>query len=182
MHTYSYPALISKFPEWMQWIEEKGKTIYVVRDVRDVLCSFYIYARSFQPSARVELDCFLRQPYCGHKNRPAYWSEITNRWMSKPGVMILQYENILKDTARSIQQIGDFIQETPLMHSPLLPKKVRNIWQFRWQRLVSTNPECSAVLGSPRGDRLNWREVLSEKDLEFIEQEAGETMRRLGYV
>ena len=181
-HTYSYSALKDRYPQWMDWMETKGKFIFVMRDVREVLSSYYVYAQSFERNANVPMGEFIRQSYCGRKNRVAYWDEMIRHWSSKPNVLMLDYGKIVRDTRGAVQTIGEFIGEAPLYKEPLLPKKLDSIWQFRWDRLMSICPESTAILGSKSGAKVSWKKELVSTDLDFIKENAGEAMQKYNFL
>ena len=162
----------------MEWIERRGKVIFVRRHVYDVLSSYYVYAQSFEPNANVPIAQFIRQNYCGRENRVAYWREVVEYWSSMPNVLTIDYDKIVKDTKLAIRQIGEFVQEEPLYDYPLLPKKVESIWKFRWNRLASIRPESTSILGNRSGATINWRTEFTEDDKVFIAGNAGDTLKK----
>jgi hypothetical protein len=171
LHTYSWKLLHEKYPEWMRWIDERGKIIYVNRDVRAVLASFYSYARTFSKTADVPITEFIRQSFCGRRSRPVYWQEMQEHWGRKDGILQLDFDEVVKNTEETLNKTGQFLNLTPRMIKPLLPEKMTSLTKFRWQRMTAFRPESTAILGDAPAVSLKWQEVFSEDDLKFIEEE-----------
>ena len=171
LHTYSWDILHEKFPVWMKWIDDRGQIIYVYRDVKSVLTSFYSYAKTFGPEAKAPISEFIRQSFCGRKNRPAYWQEMQDLWNKKKEILRLDFDIIINETESELTKIGRYLNLNPTMKQPLLPKKVLSLTNYRLHRLFSFRPESTAILGVYNKDSLRWQSVFNENDLHFIEEE-----------
>ncbi len=167
----------------MEWLEAEADIFYVYRDVRSVMPSNHIYMQSFYPPARTDISAFIRQPFATGPNRIRYWADEVNEWAAKPGVTVLQFEQVVKKTEKALKKIAGATGMAPAFREPLLPRKVENRWQSRLIRFTSIRPETTAIVSYYNGQRPGkWQEVFSPEDLAFIEEEAGDTMRKLGYL
>lgn len=176
---------------WIDWIEQNPTVIYVYRDGRDVLASMHLYMQSFDASTRVPFSQFIRQrDRFGHEHlgqgsepsRPGAWSRHVRRGLSQPHVLALSYESIVAETEHAILRLGQALGEEPEFAQPLLPRKLRSIWQMRWHRCFSRSPESTAILGTHRrAEGRGWHPQMSEADRRFFHAEAGEMLAQLGY-
>ncbi len=182
MHTYSYSTIKENYSDWIEWIEKKGRIIYVTRDPRSMILSYYEYAQNFEARARVNFSEFIKQPFCGYSNRFLYWANINRIWTQKEDVLTIKFEEIIKNPHYIISRIGEFIGEECLFKTDPLPKKINNIWQFRLMR-IQISPENTSILGTKKMKKQHdWRKEINEPDLEFIRKNAGAEMNRIGYM
>ncbi|MBI1369309.1 MAG: hypothetical protein GC162_11735 [Planctomycetes bacterium] len=166
---------------WLDWLRERSTLLYVTRDGRDVMCSLHLYMQSFDARARVDMSTFLRTEFRGMS--PAkYWAHHVALWRAIPGVHVQQFESITKKTPEALTALGEALGLTPRNVQPLLPAKGGGTWQMRLERMFSTRPGSSAILGRYQGKSpLKWREAMSEADRALFCEQAGRTLIELGY-
>jgi hypothetical protein len=156
--------------------------IYVVRDVRDVMCSAHVWKQEYEPTARCSLSKFIRQDV-GGRNRVEAWVDHVENWISIPKTHVLQFEHITSCPESTIDQLADWVQLDPLKVQPYLPDK--NEWGGRWAdywRRLTRDFESTAITGRYKGkDPQDWGEVFTKEDRKFIEQEAGDLIKKMGY-
>lgn len=169
MHTYGWPSIAKNYPHWMQWIREKGKLIYVARDIHSVMPSMHLYEQSFNPQARCAIKDFIRQPYLGKATRIHYWNDQILTWFNKPEFLSLRFEDILQMPAQTCEKIAQHTGLKEELKTPLLPPKVTSIWHARLQRIFSTNPNSTAIVCNYKGQKTRpWQDVFDSEDLDFI--------------
>ncbi len=151
----------------MKWIKEFGKIIFVYREVDSVMKSFYSYAQTFSHAADVPITDFIRQEYCGRRSRPAYWAEMIKEWTNKNDVLSLHYNDLIEYPERALNRMDRFLDIKPLFKSPILPKPPKSLNHYRLERIFSTNPQSTAILGSGNSEKPR----LSEQDIKFIRSE-----------
>jgi hypothetical protein len=170
--------------ELLHWLNEEADFLYLVRDGRRVMTSLHLYEQSFNESARVNFSEFIRLPSIDNQdyNNVKWWANHVEAWMQKPNVKVLKYEDIVKETHQTLDILGDYLKMKPLYQMPLLPQRVDNIWQGRWNRLLKTVPESTAIIGYFKGQKTpKWQEAFQEEDYKFFLKEAEKTMRSLDY-
>lgn len=85
---------------------DDGKAIYVVRDGRSSVVSYYHYNRNFFPGWAVSLrDVVLGDCMFGS------WSDHIEAWAPKtrPKTLLLRYEDLVHDPRHAIEVVSDFI-------------------------------------------------------------------------
>ncbi|OZV69232.1 sulfotransferase domain-containing protein [Winogradskyella aurantia] len=181
-HCYSEGLLKIKFPDWMHYLS-KCKSIYIYRNLYDVLCSTYIYMQSFENAGKgVSLSAFIRQPFANSPNRVHFWLNEVQHQRSRTSNLMLSYEDIIDNTESVLDQLDVFLSLKSIRYVPLLPPKTYNKWKIRWQRLFSSYPNNTAILASHNGiTKLNSDTAFSKQDLNFINDMAGSTLTDLGY-
>ncbi len=160
-----------------------GRTVYVYRDGRDVLCSAHVWLQIADPSARVTLAEFLRQPDAATGlNRVSTWAEHVRAWRARPGVLAVAYEDVLAEPRAAIERIGEHLGLSPRLVEPYLPKRFRGRWHRLWERATRVHPQTTAVLGRFRGrEPAKWRQAFGADDRAFFQEHAGDLLRELGY-
>lgn len=183
--THSQPALDRFAGENLAFAKSllrESDIIYVVRDVRDVMCSAHIWKQEYDPSARCTLSEFIHQDIEG-KNRVEAWVEHVEEWTSVHKTHVLQFEDIVSSPESTIDHLADWLQLDPLKVKPYLPDKNEHNgrWADYWRRLTR-DFESTAITGRYNGkDPQDWEEAFIREDRKFIEQEAGDLLRKMEY-
>lgn len=183
--THALPGFDAWRPQFAAFVDEmlrEADIYYIHRDGRDVLASLHTYMQFFHPEARCPLGQFIRQEIDG-VNHVQAWADHVRAWIDQPAVRVLRFEDIVQDTAAVLKRIGSELGLKPRMVEPLLPRRLRNIWESRLLRFVSTCPEPSTILsdGYNRRTKVDWRTALSRDDRAFVHEQAGDVLVRLGY-
>lgn len=185
LKTHTDPTLAHLKPQYSDlrdWIHHNAQTIYVVRDGRSVLCSLHLFMQSFAPETRCSLSDFLRQDVNG-QSRIKIWVEHVRGWMKKPDVHVLKFEDLIRTSKDTIFHLGQALDMAPRDVQPLLPRSPKTIWQGRWARMTSWQPESTAIIGYYGGQKTKkWKHSFSMSDRAFFHQEAGDLLMELGYV
>ncbi len=172
---------LSQNSEFVQSLWSKSKPIYMVRDGRDVLCSAHLWMQEFKPATRCPIAEFIRQEEHG-MNRVEIWSSHVNAWLNQNKVLVIKYEDVIKQTAQVINQISAHLGLSPVYRQPLLPKRFKGKWHRRFERLVAIQPETTAVLGRFDGKKpLKWQQAFTEVDKRFFDHYSGNLLTKLGY-
>lgn len=183
--THSMPG----FDEWQgesrQFVDElmrDADIYYVYRDGRDVIASLHLYMQYFHPQARCSLGEFIRQDLNG-VNFVHGWAEHVRAWLQVPGIRPVKFEDIMRNTRAVLIRLGEEMNIKPALVEPLLPRRLRNIWESRWLRFTSRCPEPSTILGDGynRKQKAKWKTELSPSDRRFFHEQAGDALIQLGY-
>lgn len=176
--TPGYPGVPEPHASFVRELSGRSKTIYVRRDGKKVMCSMWTWRRVFDPAARVPFAEFIRQTDGQGRSRPRVWAEHVAAWRAEPGVLVIEFDRIVKDTRAVLDEIGAFIGETPEIVDPPLPRSNTTRMQSYLARLTgnltSTNQHAA-------GDRPPKPEdVFSDDDTAFFEQETAAAAHAAG--
>jgi hypothetical protein len=163
--------------DWVEWLDNRATVFYVYRDGRDVLCSYQLFRRSFDPEARGPVGDFLRGTEDG-TNRVRRWADHVRAWHEQPDVHLVQFEALLDDPASVLGRMGTIIGEEPEGRTPALPEPFSSIWASRGARLFAMQPESTAIINEAKK---NWEEAFTAADRAFFQKEAGDLLLDHGY-
>ncbi len=163
---------------WFETLARKAAMLYVYRDGRDVMTSYYQYRRGFDAEAMCSMSEFLRQEDHG-MSRVKYWAHHVRSWCAVPGVTKVGTEALLKDTEATLKRLGTALGMEPLYQQPLLPRPLKSVWYSRRARFFGVRPESSAIVA--RGEKVKWRQCFTPEDRRFFHDEAGDLLIELGY-
>lgn len=178
-----FAELRSSFPHWADWIEREGRRVYVYRDGREVMVSLYLGRNGMVPDAEdVTFSQFLRMSYLGSVP-PRAWAEHVEAWFASPGVIRLNYRDLICDTRGQLDRLSDSLKLTPDYRDPLLPPPIRNRWHSRWIRLTRMRPASTALVpGRVRAvTSPKWWTVFSADDRRWFHEHAGHALIAAGF-
>ncbi len=170
------------------------KVIYIVRDPRDVVLSFYNFQRK---KRQVTDDCAIEQyvdDFVGGKLNSASWgtwAENVASWVSTRGksdhFLLLRYEDMLQDPARELERIADFLLLASTRAT--LERAVANCSSERMREMekkqenqwIATRGHRKDIpfIGAAKAG--NWERSLPMPAIQRIESAWGELMNSLGY-
>jgi estrone sulfotransferase len=104
-----YPRVIKSH---FAYTEQYKRVIYIARDPRDVCLSYYQYVRQ-RNNYRHSLDRFIEE-VCNGDIFPGTWHHHVMSWVfsgnhSKKDFLLIRYEDLKKDTCRTIGTISTFL-------------------------------------------------------------------------
>jgi len=177
----NFSYLQSEKSSWITWLKQEADIYYVLRDGRNVICSLHLFMQSYDPTTRCSLSEFMRQKV-GGVSRVKNWANHLQRWLNEPQVKVLKFEDIIKNTHSTIENLGQDLQLKSMNQQPLLPKRIKSLWHGRWTRLTKTRSESTAIIGYYQGKKVQkWQKVFTPEDRHFFNSEAGTILRNLGY-
>lgn len=179
------------FEALVDWARTRGQLIYCIRDCRAVMASMYLYMQSYEPRARVPAAEFLRQtdpqpefmrPEHSALSRPAQWARHVEDWRTQAGVLVVRYEDVLRQPRETLEALSAHLGEKPIWREPLLPPKSEWSLASRIRQRLLVRPIHTAIVSPPlRGADGQRRDVLGPEEKAYIWSQAGETMRTCGY-
>lgn len=163
------------------------RVIYLMRDGRDVLVSFYYYFK--------KMDGFndtLYEFLCGAARKVKFgeWDEHVNSWIyqnhSLSNLCLVRYEDILCDPFREVGKLVHFIGLHPTAEQI---RKAIEKSSFDKMKQIEEKKGLGPILdkGDPqirfirKGGSSNWREYLGEKEKALIKERYGNALIRAGY-
>ncbi|GJQ87477.1 hypothetical protein Trydic_g19237 [Trypoxylus dichotomus] len=90
---------------------KKPKIIYVIRDVKDVVVSWFHHAKVFKETA-TDLHEFFKLFLTDNYKYSPYWGNILSFWNNRhlPNILILQYEDMIRDLPSVIHKTASFLE------------------------------------------------------------------------
>ena len=167
----------------------RGRTLYVVRDVRDVLLSEYrqgIRSGWFDGSLDGFVDLFLNglvDPFGSWPNHVRYWLDPPARRPFDP--LLVKYEELRGSPADTLGRILSYLgaeRSTEAIERAVSGNSIERMRQKEDRadshHFVKRDPTSHFV---GKGLVGGWREELSREQLARIERGAGDVMKVLGY-
>jgi hypothetical protein len=136
--------------------QDGSKAIYIVRNGIDATASFHDHG-----DRRIPIETLI----CGRPGLPM-WCEHIAWWTprSRPGTMMLKYEDVVSDTGRTVDALANFLGVAPVARS------------------IPTRDDLAAVDGKwVRSASAPGRTRLSLSQVDHFWQLNGGTMREYGY-
>ena len=192
--TGDHPLLVKSHdrPEIVEAIYPAAKRIYLLRDGRDALISYYFFEKALMKSPEkktvlavgrqrqdrsaitsndVRFDpeeyvAFLRQ-------HGRAWAQHAQSWMAVPGIFALRYEALKEDFEREITRIASFVDLPPLCTM----QELREEYVEHAKSLLRGDNRAfhrKGVVG-------DWRNYCDGNIREILKSEIGDTLIALNY-
>lgn len=159
------------------------RVVYLVRDGRDAMVSYFHYLEGTQ---KRKID-FLKLITTGAELFPGKWHEHVEAWMANPHgseMMIVKYENLISDP---LPQLEKFCQFAGLERERSFIEQVIEASDFQSLR----KKEAAMGMGRPdwpagksffrRGKAGSYRDEMPEEVQRAFEKEAGKSLARFDY-
>jgi hypothetical protein len=159
------------------------RVIYVLRDPRDVMLSYWHYKRFLSKDFSLSLGQYLQSD----DHWPCQWDEHVASWLmprSHPALLVVKYEQIHAQTADVLRGVLDFAG----MKCPV-DALARAVEAARFHRMRAAE-EKFGVHGKAgdqnerfmrKGRSGSWRDEMSREDVRILEEKYGPIMRQVGY-
>ncbi|MEP5508764.1 MAG: sulfotransferase domain-containing protein [Erythrobacter sp.] len=190
--TLEFPDRLAQMSEGMRFFKSHlpyapyfldGKVIYVVRDGRDVLISYFDYYRHIK-NYDGSLDDFIEKATKGWM-RYGTWHENVGRWImhrDHPNMLLFKFEDMRVDGFATARQVADFAgikasdQQIEQALEASSVEKVHSTMRS-WNSASGTGFSG----GASQGGRKTWRDRLTSKQNKAFVDRAGEVLEQLGY-
>ena len=142
---------------------DASPAIYIVRDGRAAVVSYFRYLRDVRNRADVE----LRDVIEGRDVYFSSWSGSLREWnpQARPNTLLLHYEDIVDDAETAIERIGEFIGLSPV-----------SAWENEFEKMRMLYPEFFRA-----GSNKKNIAALEGADLELFWLLHGDMMRSMHY-
>jgi hypothetical protein len=169
------------------------KIVYIVRDPRDVLISYY----EFQLKRRVISEDISLEEFVPRfmeseiEPKTGSWRDHVVSWTATRGgqknFLLLRYEDMLADTQKESTKIASFlgldssperIARAVALSSADRMRKLEKEQSRQWKETKKTRQDKPFVRKAASG---GWKAILSEKSVVQIESAWGDVMRSAGY-
>ena len=180
------------------------KTIYIVRDPRDVALSYYQFSRKYgQIDEKVSLENFVDDFVCGRLISADYgtWGENVGSWMYARGhslsFLLVRYEDMRQNPTTELTRISTFmgIRPDPVRLQKAVElsdadhmRKLEELQDDQWQKTLGyvarreykkKKRKDIPFIGWAKAG--GWRNSLPESCVHQIESAWGELMTTVGY-
>jgi hypothetical protein len=170
------------------------KVVYIVRDPRDVVLSYYDFSRKYRqiedgyPLERYVKDCIEGRLISSGWGT---WAENVASWVyargARPGFLLLRYEDMKRRTEDELQRIAQFfnIELTPERAAQVIDRssadRMRELEKTEGKDWVSTKDKRSDIPFVRTATAGGWKTKLPPEAVADIEAAWGNIMVQLGY-
>jgi hypothetical protein len=172
------------------------RTIYIVRDPRDVAVSFYYYNLKVRvlPDGYPMDDFvkrFVARNTIEYQNRVGSWEENVMSWVrmrqGKSNFCLVRYEDLLSDPATELKKVSPMlnIEPTPERIERAIrlssASHMRTLEKTQWNKWAATKDTRQDIPFVREAKSGGWESKLSEASVRTIEEAWGPSMQELGY-
>lgn len=170
------------------------KTIYIVRDPRDVALSYYDFQRKYRQiedgyPLKQYVDDFVHGRLISRDW--GTWAENVASWIStranQHGFLLLRYEDMMHDTVKELARVADFlgIEPTPDRLRQAIERssadRMRALEKAEENQWVATRKHRKDIPFVRVAKSGGWRQSLPESCAQKIEDAWGDVMMKVGY-
>ena len=173
-----------------QSLYPKKKSLYIYRDGRDVLLSFYFYTKAFSLKEHTVFERIGKEQVLAARTAKAVhfeaeefaeflrknaaeWASHVKAWLKADDILILKYEDLHYDFSEKLMKIADYLDIEPVVDVAEVKKEY--VDEFR-RFLSGDNRQFfrKGVIG-------DWRNYFEQEHFRIFSQLAGELSAKLGY-
>jgi hypothetical protein len=162
---------------------ECPRAIYLLRDGRDVMVSFYFHHKKFHAFAGTFLD-FLRSDV-----RTAEWDEHVASWLfenpPRDGICVVRYEELLTDTFSGIKMMIEFsgLQSSDEQLRRAIERSTFDKMKAAEEKkgLGYTQTGDATIAFVRKGESGNWREYFGDAEKKIFKERYGEVLIKADY-
>jgi len=171
-----------------------GKTIYIVRDPRDVVLSNYDFQRKYrQIEDGYPLDRYVDDFLCGRLVSADWgtWRENVASWVYTRGqgkdFLLVRYEDLLDDTVSELGRIARFLgadaSDSNLRRAVELSsaERMRKLEKQEEDKWIATKNRRKDIPFVGKAKSGNWKANLPPECVQQMESAWGDVMNYLGY-
>src|SRR5208282_2845378 len=170
------------------------RVIYVVRDPRDVVLSYYDFSRKYRHfEDSYPLESYIGDFVNGRLNSTDWgtWGENVASWVfargARPGFLLLRYEDLKAGPAQELTKLANFfgIAATPELLQAACDRssadRMREMEKTQGKDWVSTKNKRDDIPFIRAAVAGGWKSKLRQESVEEIEAAWGNIMTQLGY-
>ncbi len=169
------------------------KIIYVIRDPRDVMVSYYHHEKHFartvlkrqtefrfddELSVNDELSAYIKYRFETKSFPYLNWSEHVKKALNDPRILFIKYEELLTDPSAQMAKAIDFLK-LKINQKRIASIVSHHAFEKEKRRLKEDRQEYSIHLR--KGVSGEWKEIFNKEMLEYIYAHGGEQMRIFEY-
>ncbi len=162
---------------------EYKQVVYLLRDGRDVMVSYFHHLKALQNK---EIN-FLKMVQNGKEFFPCKWHQHVKTWLSNPfdaQMIIIRYEDLIRDTLKELNRFCKFIEvevDKFQLQQAILQCSFENMRE-KEENQGWDNPSWPKDKSFVRRGQVgSYRDEMPSDALEVFMKEAGETLIECGY-
>jgi hypothetical protein len=157
--------------------------VYILRDPRDVMLSYWHYQRFLKPGYDRSLSQFLRD----ETHWPCNWDQHVASWLlpkRHPNLLVLRYEDLHADAAGTLRAV---LKQAGLARTEAQIAAAVEASRFDRMRAAEEQYGVHGKAGDERerfvrkGKIGSWQEEMGPAELRILEDRHGEVMLSVGY-
>jgi hypothetical protein len=162
---------------------EYKRVVYLIRDGRDVMVSFYHY----EQATKAKGTDLLEMVQAGPEIKQGKWHAHIEAWLANPfgaQMMTIKYEDLKGDTVTELERFCDFAgvkRERGFLEMMAEEAQFEKMQEREMQKGSGVAHWPKDKLFRRRGVVGSYKDEMSAEALEQFMGEAGETLRRCGY-
>lgn len=165
------------------WFDHYPRCIYICRDGRDVMVSYYHYLKGFGRDVK-DFSYFLRE----YSKWPGSWVDhveaaLNTRKDAPDNILIVRFEDLKEDAVRELRRMAEFagikVSNQDLIRA-VEHCQLSNLRALE-ERKTPTSREDATNEFFRSGKTKQWESVFTEEDLEFFYEDAGNVLSKLSY-
>ena len=167
---------------------EYHKAVYLLRDARDVVLSEHARENGLN-LVTTDFDGYVAAFVRGEVAGFGSWQNHIPSWLDSPlakagNLLVVKFEDMRRNTEQIVAKILEFLgfqAEPGVIQAAIANNSVERMRakEKDAQRLLKTTKAEGSFVR--RGSVGGWREKLTEKQIELVEQYAGDALTRMGY-
>ncbi len=165
--------------------KEYHRSIYMVRDARDVLLSEFAFLSALEYYTN-DLDSFVKTFLYTVVSAYGPWHKNVTSWLDSPianngNMMLVRYEDLRKDPVPLFAQMADFLGAN--VSEEKIKQAVENNSIQNMRKKEDKEPVRASIKGRfvRDGKVRGWVSKLTPEQVALIDKVAGPTLQRLGY-
>ena len=159
-----------------------SRILYLVRDVRDVMTSYYFYINGFLNQDAEAVTNFSADHFQEHLEQrlPEYRNHL-HGWFKKPGhdVFIVRYEELKADYVDTLKKMKSFLQLDNIASEGDV--KYKYVDNFQKQDNFTSVLRGNNMDFYRKGVVGDWKNYFTEKHVKTVKRVTGEMLIELGY-
>ena len=160
-----------------------SKVVYMIRDPRDTMVSYWHYRKFLSPDFNLSLTDFLNSD----DHWPCEWDQHVASWLlprKHPQLLLVCYEDLHKDTAAILKRVLDFAgvyQTQEKIEAAVEASRFENMRaaEERFGVVGKAGDENERFVRKGRVG--SWQEEMGYAELKILEEKYGPVMRQVGY-
>jgi hypothetical protein len=163
---------------------EYQRTVYLVRDVRDVMLSEHAFQTGLG-LVELDLEDYLPQFLEGRLSRYGSWQKHVGSWTQQSkvteGILVVKFEEMRRNTEETIRRITNFLGAP--VSDEAIRSAIRNNSTERMRAKELETPQRVSKRGRfvRAGSAGGWREALTLEQVRMIESRTWKELACLGY-
>ena len=167
------------------------KVIYLYRDPRDVVISYYFWKKKYTPNFNLSMVDYIDLFLDGENSQFGAWDEHVRNWLGsktfKDGnVLIIKYEGLKKDAFKEMKKVCNFLNlkvsnqdvKKAIENSDFKNmQKLEEIQGAKSRFLKKSDPNIKFI----RKGLSQWRNYLTKEQIQRFKNQYGEILIELGY-